>query len=464
MSFLFLSHANPDKPKIRHIVDALIDAGLKVWLDNPASMGYTPKQINDHFYHLEAGGRYRDKIDSALRTASAVLVCWSEKAKENRDVWHAEASVARALLKLVACRIDDVDPQTLPDGHGEEQIPDLRPDLPSAATSGEVGAHRIKRSKLELDTQLALLVAAIKARMVETATHRFEKRIEQRAQRDPFAPYLIDRADQEGAVGTAIEEVANLGGMRAFLIVGPENECPDEFLERLKRHTSPQRLNGRCWVQLYVEWPFERATVDFGDEYRRRLAVQLGLPSTAPTSAVAKALSQRDRPVAVLSLMHAQEWKVTETSRIKACVAWWQELAADAIRFSAVPILCVKMPEAKPGWKGCPGGAAPGATVSNSEIWREVLGLHQPRSGIRLLPFLGPREPPTAITTPPVLHPVRKADADRWMSERFEIMSQERSAAKTAIDGLFGGAAVVRHGTALKDFVAALEPLFREKA
>src|SRR5689334_11797573 len=99
MSFVFLSHASADKQKIKHVVDALIGADLKVWLDNPAAMGYSASQINAHFYHLQAGGRYRDRIDAALRAADVVLVCWSEKAKETRDVWHSEASVARALQK-----------------------------------------------------------------------------------------------------------------------------------------------------------------------------------------------------------------------------------------------------------------------------------------------------------------------------------------------------------------------------
>jgi hypothetical protein len=168
MSFVFLSHASTDKPRLKTIVDALIGAGLKVWLDNPAVMGYSLQQIKNHFYHLEAGGRYRDKIDAALRDSGVVLVCWSEKARENRDVWHAEASVARTLRKLVACRIDDVDPPTLPDGHGEEQIPDLRSDHPPPP--GSPSSRRVPRSRSEIDAQLALLVASVKARMMETAS------------------------------------------------------------------------------------------------------------------------------------------------------------------------------------------------------------------------------------------------------------------------------------------------------
>ena len=36
MSFVFISHASDNKDRVGPIVLALIDAGLKVWLDNPA--------------------------------------------------------------------------------------------------------------------------------------------------------------------------------------------------------------------------------------------------------------------------------------------------------------------------------------------------------------------------------------------------------------------------------------------
>ena len=45
MSFVLVSHASPDKKKIRHVVDALIASGEKIWLDNPMAMGYCEEEI-----------------------------------------------------------------------------------------------------------------------------------------------------------------------------------------------------------------------------------------------------------------------------------------------------------------------------------------------------------------------------------------------------------------------------------
>ena len=49
-----------------------------------------------------------------------------------------------------------------------------------------------------------------------------------------FAPYLINRDKQEMPLSYAITEMAGAGA-RAFVIAGPENECPDAFLDRVGR-------------------------------------------------------------------------------------------------------------------------------------------------------------------------------------------------------------------------------------
>jgi hypothetical protein len=78
-SFVFVSHARQDKPKIRHIVDALIAAGIKVWVDDAAAMGYDTADIKRHFVRLHANRRWLDEIDEAVRNAGAVLVCFSNR-------------------------------------------------------------------------------------------------------------------------------------------------------------------------------------------------------------------------------------------------------------------------------------------------------------------------------------------------------------------------------------------------
>jgi hypothetical protein len=429
MSFVFLSHASPDKAKIRHIVDALIAAELKVWLDDPAAIGFTPKEIQDHFYRLEAGGPYRPGIHEGLRRAGAVLVCWSEKAVEpHRRVLHSEVDYARIEQKLIACRIDDVDKALLPDRHAEEQIINVRPDLSN------------------LEARLSLLIHDIQARMASNA----KRRVKQRLPRDSFAPYLIDRTRQEDAVASAIDAVARGRGVRAFLIAGPENECVDEFLERIARYTCPQQLGGgRSWLRVNVEWPSECHPTEFGEQFRCRLARRLGLRANASGHEITQSLSQRDRPVAAVSLMGAQEWKAAEPQRIKAWLSWWRQLDDGAASISVIPILSVKLPPAKPGWRHYPRGWTAEESISR-RIWRQAQELLTP-----------------TIDIPPMLHPVNWMDVERWCSgDHFEDEPPKAADVASIARHLFMRRCRLRPwvtvdcDAALEDFAKTMKPMF----
>lgn len=129
--YIFVSHANLDKPDIRHIVDALIARGHRIWLDNPPAMGYSEEEVRTTFHRIRAGNPWRDEIDEALRGAVVVLVCWSPRATTDRHVWMSEATYARTEKKLIACRIDDLGGLNLPDGHSGEQVVDVRRGLPA---------------------------------------------------------------------------------------------------------------------------------------------------------------------------------------------------------------------------------------------------------------------------------------------------------------------------------------------
>lgn len=91
---IFLSYATASRAEVKRIRDELARSGFEVWWDRS----------------LHAGDDFGDIIDSQLRRADRVLVCWSRPARHSLWV-RAEAAVANSLDKLVQIRIDDV---TLP--------------------------------------------------------------------------------------------------------------------------------------------------------------------------------------------------------------------------------------------------------------------------------------------------------------------------------------------------------------
>lgn len=462
MSFVFLSHANKDKPKIRHIVDALIAAGFKVWLDNPSAMGVSAKEIKEHFHRLKGGDHFRDQIDEGLREAGAVLVCWSEAARQDRNVWFSEATVARTLQKLVACHIDDVELAVLPDKHGEEQILDLRKDLPASGRyplRGRGGKRR-SRSRKDVETQLELLISDVKAKMTSTSG----RDVEQRKRRQSFIPYLINRTKQEEAFASAIGNGAEVGSVHPFLITGPENECIDEFLERVTYYTCPQQLGGQLWQRVSVEWPFDERPAKFGEHFQSRLAQRLGLRTQVKDDEIARCLAQRNRTVAVVSLMRAEEWQADEPQRIKEWLSWWQHFHVNASRLSVFPILCVKMPAAKAGWQECPRGWTADATMTR-RIWREAKQLRAQGDGfLRLFSSNGKVDLPLEV--PPMLHPVSEGDSDRWLREDHVKEHSAFDTIKSTARRLFTRKCyfrwreTVKQDVTLEDFATAMRPIF----
>lgn len=194
MSFVYISHASTDKAKLRHVVDALVAAGIKVWIDNPSQLGYAQPDIVRSFEILEAGARWADAMEDALHRAGAVLVCWSRGAIDS-DFVLREASFARIAQKLVSCRIDDVDVASLPSGFNQEQIADVRATLPPS----------------QLEALLRLLADDIKRMLAGSARQRVFSENQEKQFLDRPVDLFISyrREDEPHAAARLYMELAN---------------------------------------------------------------------------------------------------------------------------------------------------------------------------------------------------------------------------------------------------------------
>ncbi|MFM9847490.1 MAG: TIR domain-containing protein [Hyphomicrobiaceae bacterium] len=430
-NFVFVSHANKDKPLLREVVEALLDAGLKVWLDRPAGLGYSASEVETLFYRLRAGGRWEDEIDEAKRKAGCILVCWSKRAEGDEalmrhPVWFEEAAHGRTEEKLVSCRIDDLDVSKLP-RFSAQQMPDARN-----------------------VTERDLVVSDIRRVMERTAARSAGRRRSSGRQRSPMAPYLANRSHQEDMVVEAIEELGRSGGVRPFFIAGPENECLDEFLKRLEEHSSRRCLGGNMgWEALEVTWPVEDVLPRFAELYGRRVGSGIGRRARLSARELADALSERGRPVAVISRLRAEDWKDDAAARVRAWLGFWQMIAEQPGGRVVIPILSLKMPKAKPGWKGVPSsGWLDASGRRNKMIWDEMGKLAGEFAAL-------------GVGRPAVLGPVPSGDVDAWASAHFSLEDEDRAKALDGIAKLFRVREYNQFGVPHADLAAVMLPFFR---
>ena len=125
MSFVFVSHAAPDKrTHVRPLVQALAIEGVSLWIDRPGSgpddFQLPPEFVSRHQIHyLRLGQDWDDGITSALRDAGAVLICLSKAALEmEREVLRQEMWGAQLTRKAVTCIVDDLDPSAMQQERG----------------------------------------------------------------------------------------------------------------------------------------------------------------------------------------------------------------------------------------------------------------------------------------------------------------------------------------------------------
>ena len=113
---VFLSYSQPDRKAAEELARSLRDAGFAVWLD---------------MWELAVGASWKDWIEQAIRSASAVIICvggsgasqWQRG--EYRTVLQFEAMADKS-KPLIPVLLPGADPMTLPPVLKERVLVDLR--------------------------------------------------------------------------------------------------------------------------------------------------------------------------------------------------------------------------------------------------------------------------------------------------------------------------------------------------
>jgi len=398
--FVFVSHAKHDKahtPLLASVVAALIEKGFKIWLDDPRALGFSDADIATHFHDLRGDGRWEDQIDDALEDAACILVCVSRKFCERYEadtykkegvIWR-EVSQALTARKAVVCRIDDVAFAEIPVRIGEAQIIDLQAD-PG------------RRQALLEDV----------GRVMERTLQRRLGSLGEAPARDPFLPFLANRQSQEQKAEVRLRETLGQS-VRALIAKAPRNECPDQFMDRLRRHTSARVLGeGRCCEVLKVDWPRVDRAEEFDGWYENSLRSALKLPDKDIGAVLRRA---RQAPLLVQSVIDFDDWHKGSARIVQAWVDYWSRLSTAGSGAPLLPVLMVVTEAAPPGWKPVP-ALRNQRGVSTRQAWKDLGKLAKAQKkrpaasgfGVELLDILGP---------------LYLKDADDWRRKHIEDTS-----------------------------------------
>ncbi len=107
MAYVVISYSRTDSERVRLLRKMLESEGIRVWQDQ----------------NLEAG-EFQIAIENEIHRADAVVIVWSQSARESRWV-RAEADLAIDLGKAISVRIDDIQADSLPLLYKFENLIDL---------------------------------------------------------------------------------------------------------------------------------------------------------------------------------------------------------------------------------------------------------------------------------------------------------------------------------------------------
>ncbi|MCZ8280006.1 MAG: toll/interleukin-1 receptor domain-containing protein [Acetobacteraceae bacterium] len=443
MSFVFISHASEDKRRIRPIIDSILAAGLKVFIDDPARAGFGGESVHG-FVRLHADRAWKDQLDEAMAASACALVCWSRHADVRRRGWLDEVAQARGANKLVSCVIDDVPIRTLPAQANQQQIINL--DLArrgNPATAAEWYGH------------MALLLEDIR-RTIQAVTdgrRPSQRALQLRVKQQPAPsaeklPWLADRRAQSEALRRAIDTASGDRRIVPVVLLAPRNELPDEFLDGMAM-VGTHNPQGRLWHPLHVDWPTSTVSPEeFVERYHVNLRFNLEVSGARSDQEIATALGNHPL-VLVEHVIEASEWRREEPALVLAWLRFWRRLGEGFPGLRVVLILRVNLPRARPGWqrrKPCPTGDS-GGPVRLPAIWAEIQQLSAK-----------PGDGPAPMVLP-VLSPILEHDAVTWANRETKALEDSRrTAVKQATKRLYRWWWVRRRGVSHEDFCDKLRP------
>ena len=377
-SFLFVSHASADNPRLKPVVQALLDAGLPLWFDKPGDLEMS---ISDFAGHIPIGESWSEELIDRMRSAHAMVYFPTENYEMSRECRfeHAQAfvhrSASRHQFKIIALVLSEADFRSFDPRQG--------------AIQGAKTIVKKRKNEWVLDQKRQAdfnnLVIELRALLNKPSPFSFdEESTNKDAVREYTIPYRINRDDEKEQVRDAysyvLEKYSNQLRDPNRLARRPLIICHGESHDEHKRFTSTSlnatlvqstprlfKSGAASEKPIRPKWPSTRGIKrrdDFIRRYRDTVFDKLKnkvseLPQTRGSdeqAAIAKAICDEETTRIISTRLNVH----TETpdsfkelqAHIESWVQFWDDfpfcLADGDAHFHLIPVLEVVYGETKP--------------------------------------------------------------------------------------------------------------------
>src|SRR5882724_7538409 len=106
--YVFVSHANEDKPKLKVLIEVLLDAGIELWIDRPEELGLGERLLDGG--RIKSGVDWQQEIRRGLEHAGCVLFVLSRASNSSTrsDELFREFVYGRIRKNLVVAQIEPI--------------------------------------------------------------------------------------------------------------------------------------------------------------------------------------------------------------------------------------------------------------------------------------------------------------------------------------------------------------------
>jgi TIR domain len=454
---VFISHANDDKVRIKFIADFLMTAGFRLFIDHPEKIPGIDPDLVDSLWDTRdnVDDAYDKQLKKAIRECDCVLGILSENTTSEKATLRGEMERGDQLNKLILCKIAPYSADVLSGFTNKMDVANLEVANPAAQQD-----ETLRR----LSQKITGLITANRETRMEKISERIvagggDPMTEKWREIRHILPLCVGRDDQRRAIRKAARQSEETGQIVPVVIVGPENELPDQVVESLRFESLIDESNaGKIgFVEKRILWPRGKGAA-FANSYLEWLAKAVCNDDLAGQPDIVRTLATIGHNVVLVSTLDVANQGL-DVAEVASWAAFWKGWSAGGqLGQKLVPVLNLVFGPAKAGWDLIDPRVPPTRSEDAATHDRNVKLL----AGLLIAPAAGE----TGFVSPQFTPPIRREQFWFWADSinNSILDSEARMTLRTIIaDQQFQSADALRDGVSHRNLYNAVVKWFDDK-